>query len=175
MGGVKRLPRPALLAASLLALLLCGCAPLAGLPSAVQVPTFELEGVRLTGLNLPGGGGNPALAAVTVRLRVGNPNPLPVRLARVDAQLLLDGEDVGTVTLPGVNLPARGEGPLVAEVRLPVTLTTAGAFLRVARGQAVAFRVDGRFTADFGRLGQPSFGPFTLAQGVWQQPPILPF
>lgn len=171
---MKRLSPLSLLAAPLLALSMSGCAPLASLPSVVQVPTFELQSVRLTGLSLPGGG-NPAVASVTLGLRVGNPNPLPVRLARVDARLVIDGEDVGAVTLPGVNLPARGEGPLVAEVRLPVTLTTAGAFLRVARGQEVAFRVDGSFTADLGRLGQPTFGPFTLAQGVWQQPAILPF
>lgn len=130
--------------------------------------------MRLTGLTLPSGA-QPALASITLRLRVQNPNPLPVRLANIAGRLVLDGEAVGEVNLPNVNLPARGENEQVANLNLPVTFQTAGAFLRVARGQQVAYRVDGTFTADLGVLGQPSFGPFTLAQGVWQQAAILPF
>ncbi|GAA5514691.1 hypothetical protein Dcar01_03447 [Deinococcus carri] len=160
-----------LLLAPLLALGLGACAPT---QSVVQVPTFEVESVRLTGLTLPSGP-NPAVASVTLRLRVGNPNPVPVRLARIGGRLILDGTDVGTADLPDVNLPARGSTEQRADLRLPVTLQTAGAFLKVARGQPVAYRVDGSFTADLGVLGQPTFGPFTLAQGVWQQPAILPF
>ncbi|WP_034383211.1 LEA type 2 family protein [Deinococcus sp. YIM 77859] len=160
-----------LLLPPLLALGLGACAPA---PATIQVPTFAVQSVRLTGLSLPSGP-NPALASVTLRLRVGNPNPVPVRLANISGRLVLDGEDVGTVNLPNVNLPARGESEQLAFLSLPVTLQTAGAFLRVARGQEVAYRVDGRFTADLGPLGRPTFGPFTLAQGVWQQPAILPF
>nr|WP_232472543.1 LEA type 2 family protein [Deinococcus sp. DB0503] len=147
------------------------CAPT---PSALQVPTFEVRSVRLTGLTLPSGP-QPALASITLRLRVQNPNPLPVRLANIAGRLVLDGAEVGEVNLPNVNLPARGESEQVANLSLPVTLQTAGAFLRVARGQQVAYRVDGTFTADLGVLGRPSFGPFTLAQGVWQQAAIVPF
>lgn len=160
-----------LLLAPLLALGLGACAPV---PSAIQVPTFEAQTVRLTGLTLPGSGG-PARASLSLRLRVQNPNPVPVRLARISGRLILDGEDVGTVDLPDVKLPARGEASQEADLHLPVTLESAGAFLRVARGQEVAYRVDGTFTADLGPLGRPSFGPFTLAQGVWQQRAILPF
>jgi len=160
-----------LLLASLLALGLGACAPV---PSAVQVPTFEAQTVHLTGLSLPGGG-SPALASLSLRLRVQNPNPVPVRLAGITGRLILDGEDVGTVDLPDVNLPVRGEAVQEASLRLPVTLQSAGAFLRVARGQEVAYRVDGTFTADLGPLGRPRFGPFTLAQGVWQQRATLPF
>nr|WP_274704903.1 LEA type 2 family protein [Deinococcus geothermalis] len=147
------------------------CAPT---PSALQVPTFEVRSVRLTGLTLPSGP-QPALASITLRLRVQNPNPLPVRLANIAGRLVLDGAEVGEVNLPNVNLPARGESEQVANLSLPVTFQTAGAFLRVARGQQVAYRVDGTFTADLGVLGRPSFGPFTLAQGVWQQAAIVPF
>lgn len=160
-----------LLLVPLLALGLGACTPT---QAVIQVPTFEVQSVRLTGLSLPSGP-RPALANITLRLRVGNPNPVPVRLANIAGRLVLDGEDVGTVNLRDVNLPARGEAEQLAELSLPVTLQTAGAFLRVARGQQVAYRVDGRFTADLGLLGRPTFGPFTLAQGVWQQPAILPF
>ncbi|WP_414646557.1 LEA type 2 family protein [Deinococcus geothermalis] len=166
MNRVKKL-----LLAPLLALGLGACAPT---PSALQVPTFEVRSVRLTGLTLPSGP-QPALASITLRLRVQNPNPLPVRLANIAGRLVLDGAEVGEVNLPNVNLPARGESEQVANLSLPVTFQTAGAFLRVARGQQVAYRVDGTFTADLGVLGRPSFGPFTLAQGVWQQAAIVPF
>ncbi|GMA17380.1 Water stress and hypersensitive response domain-containing protein [Deinococcus metallilatus] len=160
-----------LLLAPLFALGLGACAPT---QSVVQVPTFEVQSVRLTGLSLPSGP-NPATASITLRLRVGNPNPVPVRLANIGGQLILDGQNVGSVNLPNVNLPARGEAEQLANLSLPVTLQTAGAFLRVARGQQVAYRVDGTFTADLGVLGHPTFGPFTFTQGVWQQPAILPF
>jgi len=160
-----------LLLAPLLALGLGACAPA---QSVVQVPTFEVQSVRLTRLSLPSGA-SPALANVTLRLRVENPNPLPLRLANLQARLVIDGQDVGSIELPNVNLPARGEALQDANLAIPVTLQTAGAFLEVARGRQVSYRVDGRFTADLGVLGQPTFGPFTLAQGVWQQPAILPF
>ncbi|EYB67185.1 hypothetical protein DEIPH_ctg050orf0035 [Deinococcus phoenicis] len=168
---MKKLMLAPLLASGVLALGLGACAPTT---SVVQVPTFEVQSVRLTRLALPSGP-NPALANLTLRLRVQNPNPVPVRLANIAGRLIIDGGDVGTVNLPNVNLPARGETQQLADLSLPVTLQSAGAFLKVARGQQVAYRVDGTFTADLGVLGRPSFGPFTLAQGVWQQPAILPF
>ncbi|MBB5233441.1 LEA type 2 family protein [Deinococcus budaensis] len=160
-----------LLFAPLLALGLGACAPT---QSVVQVPTFEVQSVRLTRLSLPSGP-NPALANLTLRLRVQNPNPLPLRLANFSARLVIDGQDVGRLELPNVALPARGEALQDANLALPVTLQTAGAFLEVARGRQVSYRVDGSFAADLGVLGQPTFGPFTLAQGLWQQPAILPF
>lgn len=160
-----------LLLAPLLALGLGACAPA---QPTLQVPTFEVQSVRLTRLSLPSGSA-PALASLTLRLRVQNPNPVPVRLANIAGKFVIDGQEVGTVNLPNVGLPARGEAEQRADLSLPVTLQTAGAFLRVARGQEVSYRVDGAFTADLGVLGRPTFGPFTLAQGVWQQPAILPF
>ncbi|WP_084050907.1 LEA type 2 family protein [Deinococcus hopiensis] len=168
---MKKLLLAPLLALGLLPTGLGGCAPV---QSAVQVPSFEVENVRLTGLSLPSGP-NPALASLTLRLRVRNPNPAPVRLANIAARLVLDGQDAGRVELPNVALPARGETTQEANLQIPVTLSTAGAFLSVARGQEVAYRLDGTFTADLGSLGRPSFGPFTLAQGVWQQRAMLPF
>ncbi|MFB9993922.1 LEA type 2 family protein [Deinococcus oregonensis] len=145
-----------------------GCAPL---QQAVQVPTFEVQSVRLNSLTLLG---NPT-ANVTLRVKVGNPNPVPVRLANIASRLILDGQDVGTVNLPNVNLPARGETVQDANLSLPLSLNAGAAFLNIARGQQVSYRLDGTFTADLGVLGQPTFGPFTLSQGVWKQPAILPF
>ena len=153
------------------ALLLAGCAPGRG---PVQVPTVQVEGIRLSSLSLPTGAA-PAFAGVTLELRVGNPNPVPVRLANIAGTLVVDGQGVGDVRVPDVNLPASGEARQTAQLRIPVTLNTAATFLRVARGQEVSYRLDGAFTADLGLLGRPTFGPFTLSQGVWKQAAILPF
>ena len=141
---------------------------------AVQVPTLKVENIYLRSLTLPSAL-QPATANVTLRLKVGNPNPVPLRMANIAANLILDGSPVGRVDLPNVNLPASGETVQMAEVTIPVTVPTAAAFLRVARGQEVSYRLDGSFTADLGMLGQPTFGPFTLSQGVWKQAPIVPF
>lgn len=147
------------------------CAPL---QQAVKVPTMKVEGIRLNSLALPSGA-RPAAANVTLKLRVTNPNAVPVRLANIFATVVIDGEKVGDVNLPNVDLPASGDAYQDANLDIPVTVGTASAFLKVARGQQVSYRLDGTFTADLGALGRPSFGPFTLSQGAWKQAPILPF
>lgn len=152
-------------------LALASCAPL---QQAVKVPTMKVEGIRLNSLTLPSGT-RPALANVTLKTRVNNPNGVPLRMANIFSSVVIDGQKVGDVNLPNVNLPAGAETMQDANVEIPVTLSTASAFLKVARGQEVSYRLDGTFTADLGVLGQPSFGPFTLAQGVWKQAAILPF
>ena len=98
-----------------------------------------------------------------------------MRLANIFATVVIDGEKVGDVNLPNVDLPASGDAYQDANLDIPVTVGTASAFLKVARGQQVSYRLDGTFTADLGALGRPSFGPFTLSQGAWKQAPILPF
>ncbi|ANE43371.1 LEA type 2 family protein [Deinococcus puniceus] len=160
--------RPLLLPVAAVSAALVGCAPL---QQAVQVPTFEVQSARLNSLNLLG----TPTANITLRVKVGNPNGVPVRLANIATRLILDGQDVGTINLPNVNLPARGEAVQDANLSLPLTVSTGATFLKIARGQEASYRLDGTFTADLGVLGQPTFGPFTLAQGVWKQPAILPF
>lgn len=152
-------------------LALAACAPL---QQAVKVPTMKVEGLQLNSLTLPSGL-RPALANVTLHLKVTNPNGVPVKLANIFATVIIDGDKVGDINLPNVNLPANGDAMQDANLDIPVTLNTAGAFLKVARGQQVSYRLDGTFTADLGALGRPSFGPFTLSQGVWKQQPIIPF
>lgn len=164
-------PMKRLLPSVLLPLALASCAPL---QKAVQVPTLKVESIRLSSLTLPSGT-RPAAAGLTLHLNVTNPNAVPVRLANIGGQLVIDGQEVGRYALPNVNLPARGSTEQDAELSIPVTLNTASAFLKVARGQEVSYRLDGSFTADLGVLGQPTFGPFTLSQGVWKQAAILPF
>ena len=150
---------------------LAACAPL---QRAVQVPKLQVERIELRSLTLPSGP-RPAVANLTLHLKVDNPNAAPVRLANIAGALIIDGQKVGDYALPNVNLPAKGSAQQDADLSVPVTLNTAAAFLKVARGQQVSYRLDGSFTADLGALGHPTFGPFTISQGVWQQAAILPF
>lgn len=154
-----------------LPLLLGSCGPGA---QVVQVPQVEVESIRLASLSLPAAG-RSAEAEVQLGLRITNPNALPLRIAKVAATLVIEGERVGDLTLPDLDLPARGERRQQATFRLPVTLNTASTFLRVARGEEVSYRLDGTLSADLGPLGRPTFGPFTLSQGVWRQPALRLF
>lgn len=154
----------------LIPVLLLSCAP----TTAVQVPSLEVQEIRLTDLSLPLPG-RPAVAGLTVQLRVTNPNPVPLRLTEIQADLIIDGAAVGRLTLPEVSLPAQGQVDQPARASLPLTASTFGSVVKVARGQAVTYRLDGTFRANLGPLGQPTFGPLTLSQGVWQQPALISF
>lgn len=183
---MRRLPLLPALALSSLAASLSACAP--GQP-LVQVPTVEVTRIQLTGLTLPassllgnllpgglsGGAVSVPTANVALDLRVTNPNALPLNMANLGADLIVDGAHMGHVDLPNVALPARGTAQQRAEIALPVTLDTAANFLKVARGQLVTYRLDGAFTLNLGALGQPTFRPFTLTQGQWKQAPLLNF
>ncbi len=156
-------------------LTLLGLAACAPGPQVLQVPGVAVQSVRLTRLSLPGGLSGAPVADVAMTLRVTNPNPIALRMTNIAATLVIDGADVGQASFPRVNVPARGSADQDADLSIPVTLNTAASFLKVARGQQVSYRLDGTFTADFGPLGLKNFGPFTLSQGQWKQPPVLPF
>ncbi len=157
------------------ALVACGLAACAPAPQVLQVPSVEVQSVRLTRLSLPGGLGGAPVADLKLMLRVVNPNVVPLKMTNIQATLVIDGAQVGQAAFPRVNVPARGSADQEADVSIPVTLSTAASFLKVARGQQVTYRLDGTFTADFGPLGPKNFGPFTLSQGQWKQNPIIPF
>ena len=161
------------LAFAVIALGLVACAP-AQQQRLVYPPTVEVERIQLTSFSLPAPG-RAAVAGVHLELSVDNPNPLPVRLVQLAGVLVLDGQEAGTVTVPDIRLPAQGRARQVAQLTLPVTFKTATTFLNIARGQEVSYRLDGTLTADLGPLGQPTFGPFTLTQGVWKQAPLSVF
>ena len=118
----------------------------------IQVPTFQVQSVSLGGLSLPGFGG-PATALLTMQLLITNPNSLGLRMANIAGDFILDGQTVAGINLPDVDLPARGSAVQRADVTLPITLSTAANFLKVARGQAVSYRLDGTFTLGLGILG----------------------
>ncbi|UFA49425.1 LEA type 2 family protein [Deinococcus radiophilus] len=153
---------------------LSACTPAALVGQSVQVPTFQTQSIALTGIGLPSSD-QSGWADLHLQLQVDNPNPFTVRLHSFDTDLYLTGQPVAAIHLPNLNLPAGGQTLQTANVRLPLNLAAAGEVLKVARGQAVTYRIDGTFSADLEPLGQPHFGPLTLAQGQWKQPAILPF
>ncbi len=163
--------RKMLPAVALVALGLVGCAP----NQLIQVPQIEVQEAYLASLTLPGLFSGPPVANIVLNLNVTNPNPVPLRLANITGRLIIDGSDVGAVSLPNIALPARGTASQVAEIALPVNLNTASSFLKIARGQQVTYRLDGQFATDLGPLGIQNFGPFTLSQGQWQQKALLSF
>lgn len=163
----------------LAALALTACAPAQLAGPVVQVPTFEARNMHLSSLTLAPAGGLPgggqgAAAGLELTVQMYNPNPFPVRLHSFSADLFLTGQRAAALILPDVALPARGTATQTVQASVPVNLNVAAEWLKVARGQAVPYRVDGSFTADLGVLGQPTFGPLTLVQGQWRQAPVLP-
>ncbi|MDO4245874.1 MAG: LEA type 2 family protein [Deinococcus sp.] len=154
-----------------LGLLLTACGPT---QQVIQPPGLQVQDITLARLSLPVLG-QPATAYVNLELAVSNPNPIAVRLAQIEAQLVVEGQYVGRVTVPDVNLPAQGQTVQRAQLQLPLTVNTMTTFLQIARGQEVSYRLDGSFKADLGPLGQPRFGPFTFSQGIWKQPAIQLF
>lgn len=154
-----------------LGLLLTACSPA---QQVIQPPSLQVQDIRLSRLSLPVLG-QAATAFVDLDLVVSNPNPVSVRLAEIQAQLVVEGQNIGQVTVPDVNLPAQGQTVQHAQLQLPLTVNTVMTFLQIARGQEVSYRLDGSFRADLGPLGQPRFGPFTFSQGLWKQPAIQLF
>lgn len=173
-------PLPAVTAAT--ALLLSACTPTQPI---VQVPKIQVQDVQLTRLDLPGGlaslaavfNGLPGapVAHILMDLQVTNPNPLPLRMTNIAADLIIDGQNMGRVDLPNVDLPARGATQQLAEIALPVSAQTAQNILKVARGQLVTYRLDGTFSVNMGLLGVQTFGPYTLSQGQWKQKAVINF
>lgn len=149
------------LLACAIAFVLAACAPR---QAALQVPTYQVEGIRFARLDLVGQSLSPQ-AVLNINLSVHNPNAIGLRMANIGGRLYLDGQDVGGVDLPDVDLPANGDARQLAIVTVPINLNNLAEFSKVALGSAVALRVDGRFTVNAGVFGRPTFGPFTLFQG----------
>ncbi|HWG84308.1 MAG TPA: LEA type 2 family protein, partial [Deinococcales bacterium] len=104
-----------------------------------------------------------------------NPNPLGARVGDLSFDLVLEGAPAATASAPDFTLAANGvPARITVDVEVPVTTANLGSLLRIARGEAVSYRLDGRFAVDLGALGRPRFGPYTLAQGTFRSPPGPP-
>lgn len=139
-------------------------------PVAVQPPQLSVESIRLEGITL-----QPPTANIALRIAIENPNAVGLKMANIASEIIVNGKKIADLALPDVNVPATGRTIQPAKLNVPINLDALDTVLKVARGEQVSYRLDGKFTADLGVLGRPTFGPFTLAQGLWKQERILPF
>lgn len=150
----------------LLAALLTGCAP--GTQALVAAPSFTVvaQGTGFQYVDPPGVGDGAAV--FDVRLRAHNPNPVGLRLARLDGDLYLDGRHAAATSFAGgVDLPAQGNAELTLRVHVP--LAEAPALLRtiasLVSGGATSYRLDAVVGVDI--LGTvQTFPRATLARGT---------
>ena len=154
---------------------LTSCLP--GATPALAPPTFRLQtdATRILRLDPPGVAREAALV-VRLALRATNPNPVGVRLERLDGELWLGGVAAAELTfVGGIDLPARGDAPLTLEVAVPLDRleALAGVLTDAIGGRPVAYRVDAAVGIDV--LGVPTrFPPVTLARGEVRQADLVP-
>jgi hypothetical protein len=158
--------RLALLAPALSVAVL-GCSPVG---TVIRPPQFELKEAGLERFDPPGLE-TPARAVIHLEIEGRNPNPFGGRVEEVAFDLVLDGQKAATAGTPGFSLPAGGAPSRIeVDVEVPVAGSTVSNLLKIARGEAVSYRLDGSFRLDAGPLGRPRFGPYTFAQGTYRAP-----
>jgi LEA14-like dessication related protein len=115
---------------ALLALAAAGC--------GVKAPILAVDAVKMANMNVTG-------ASLDVRFRVRNPNPEPLRIERMEYELLINGDRVGRGFDPrGVDLEGFGEGRIESRVDINF-LGLPGAVHDVLRQDRVKARVKGHF------------------------------
>jgi hypothetical protein len=171
-------PRPPryVRAAGFVAAVLLGhsdCATLNQLGLGLKPLRFEAARDRPAELRLGGGilggrGGLPDAARLRLWAHVENPNTFGLTLAAIEGAVYLEDTHAASVDFPlGLPLePGLGQDiPLDVSLSLRDLPDLAGVLSRALGGQALGYRLDGRFTVDAGALGTPSFGPATLLRG----------
>jgi hypothetical protein len=153
------------------ALLLSGCASLAGL--GIQAPRFSAAPGQAAELRLAGPSLQRPLGGATIRIYtlVENPNPIGITLASVAGTLQLQGFDAADANFP-LGLPMQAGGSTVVPLDLTVSFANlpglAEVLTRSVTNGEIAYSLRGTASVDAGVLGQPSFGPMTLVQGTVQ-------
>lgn len=149
--------------------LLSSCATLGGL--GIQAPRFSVASGQSSEIRLLGPSLDRPVGGVALRIytRVENPNPVGITLARLAGTLQLEGQDAADADFPlGLPLEAGGSTVVPLEIavsfaNLPVLADLVG---RAAGGGMLDYSLRGTATVDAGVLGQPTFGPMTLASGA---------
>jgi hypothetical protein len=145
------------------------CAPAA--QRGLGAPTLRIvpEASGLVRFDPPGIGTGGAVFRLVVEAH--NPNPVAIRLASLDTDVLVGGAPLGTTSLPGgIDLPARGGSRLTLEVSVPAERipAVAGVLVDVVTGRPVSYRIDGAIGIEV--LGSVQrFPRVTLAQGTFAQ------
>ena len=138
----------------------------------VRPPTFEMREAGFERFDPPGLDA-PARAVIRLTLEGRNPNPLGGRVEELAFDLLIDGQKVAGASSPGLNLAANNApSEIKIDVDVPINTATLQNLLKVARGDAISYRLEGAFRIALGSLGSPKFGPYTLAQGTYKTPSI---
>jgi len=160
-------------AALVVAALVChpGCATLGALGQGLGLRPLLFEAARDRPAELRLGGGRlgpPDAATLRLWAHVENPNTFGLTLSAIEGAVFLEDTQAASVDFPlGLPLePGLGQDiPLDVSLRLSDLPGLGGVVVRAPGGQPLAYRLDGRFTVDAGRLGTPSFGPATLLRG----------
>ncbi len=148
------------------------CASLGGLAAAVQAPQFSIAPGQQAEIRLLVPSFDRPLGGASIRLyaEVSNPNPFSVVLSHLAGNLLLEGTRAAEVSFPlGLPLPVSGDTiiPLEIAVSFADVPNLADVVTRAVSGSGgIGYELNGTATLDAGLLGQPSFGPMTLLDGV---------
>jgi hypothetical protein len=147
-----------------------GCATLDQLRAFVQPPRFEEADGQRAEIRVvspdavhPLGG-----AAVRIWTKVTNPNAFGITLGTLSGTLRLEGTRAATADFP-LGLPLTAGQENVIPIDLTISFSDlpalADTIRRAARNETIGYSLDGTIGVDAGALGQPVFGPMTLARG----------
>lgn len=106
--------------------------------------------------------------ALRLWTRVENPNPVGLTLSEIDGRLHLEGREGPRATFP-LGLPLQADADTVVPLDVTVGFEEipelAGALRTALARGALEYRLEGSFSVEAGRFGQPRFGPATLLRG----------
>lgn len=148
---MPRSRRPLSITITLAAALVVLSACLPGADSAFGPPTFRLQSEGSGFVRLDVAAVGVPSATFRVVLDVANPNPVPVRLAVLEGDLLLASIPSARVRFEdGIDLPARGHARLTLDVTIAADALPAlgGAFADALLGRPVAYRLDAEVGID---------------------------
>lgn len=123
------------------ATLVASCAGIAQRPAAPRVEVAGLQGATLAGNAL----------TLVVALKVTNPNPFPIAVDTLEADVTIEGTPAATGRLPApVTLAAGGETRVDVETRADLQVLT-GLLERILRRGRLSYEITGFLVASDGR------------------------
>lgn len=138
-----------LLLTTLVASVLAACAP--GTEPLLATPTFRIVADQSAIVRLDLLDAAAPRASLRLTVEVTNPNPVPVRLASVDGDVLLGGVQVAAVRLPaGLDLAARGSArwPLEVDMGSAAIAALGATFADQIAGRPTPVRLDAQVGVD---------------------------
>ncbi|TVR89787.1 MAG: hypothetical protein EA416_12160 [Trueperaceae bacterium] len=142
---MQRSQRPLRITITLAAALVVLGACVPGADGALNPPTFRLQSEGSGFVRLDVAAVTAPSATFRVALDVVNPNPVPVRLALLEGELVLASVPSARVRfVDGIDLPARGQAQLELDVTIAADAVPAlaGVFADALLGRPVAYRLD---------------------------------